>query len=450
MGGRHLHSPLCGGVRKDYVTTFAAEAVVISVYLVAFKLVAIRFGSVGFAEYALSRRVLAMLAPLVVLGLDVGLARFTASAQTGRSRSPDATAVLIITSIATVVVSGVLLTSQGSLGPLLYGSGGYSDLVRALPFLLAGSAAQMVAYSYFRGRLQVQLANALMVVNHGVVPVVVLAFGPWPVPGLLIALGVSWTVVSIAFMPAVHFGRKNVGTAIGKLVRFSLPRVPGDFLQLALFAFPAIIVAHAADLRLAGVVALGIAVIGMAGSALVPISFILLPVVSLMSSRGDDAGVSRQVSSILRPAAVLLVLATIVAEFLITPLLPLLIGHPGDVDRAVLSVLVLGMAPWGVFVTLRAVLDATYFRPVNAENMALTFAAFIAAVVTLALVGKLTPLLVCEVYVAALYLLAAMTLVRSWRVMAKRAGEVEVADEVALDPIIGMPVSEPDFRSDKL
>src|SRR2546429_6928880 len=65
-------------LRRDYVTTFITEILVIASWLVAFRLVAIQWGASAFGEYALSRRAFSLLSPLVVVGLDVAIARYVA------------------------------------------------------------------------------------------------------------------------------------------------------------------------------------------------------------------------------------------------------------------------------------------------------------------------------------------------------------------------------------
>src|SRR5215471_9666827 len=88
-----------GRVRRDYVTTFITEVLVIASYLVAFRLVASHFGQSGFAEYALSRRTLALVIPLTAIGLDVAVARYVAYSiahRSGRERGYPGAALLIM------------------------------------------------------------------------------------------------------------------------------------------------------------------------------------------------------------------------------------------------------------------------------------------------------------------------------------------------------------------
>jgi len=85
--------------RLNYATTFLTEALVIGSYLLAFRLVAGYAGTEGFGEYSLSRRTLSLLAPLAVLGADLGLARYASYAEaekSGKSSSFAAAALLLL------------------------------------------------------------------------------------------------------------------------------------------------------------------------------------------------------------------------------------------------------------------------------------------------------------------------------------------------------------------
>ncbi len=102
-------------MRRDYVTTFITEALVVAGYLLAFKLVADHLGASGFGEYALARRTLSLLLPLGVVGLDIGITRYVsyASAEKSPSAAGYVPAGLILMLVAVAIVSAVLLAFNG-------------------------------------------------------------------------------------------------------------------------------------------------------------------------------------------------------------------------------------------------------------------------------------------------------------------------------------------------
>src|SRR6266851_1795919 len=65
---------------REYGGTFATEFTVLACQLLTYKLAAHFLGKTGFAEYAVARRTISILYPIVLLGLGVGLPRYVAIA----------------------------------------------------------------------------------------------------------------------------------------------------------------------------------------------------------------------------------------------------------------------------------------------------------------------------------------------------------------------------------
>jgi len=410
-------------MKRDYITTFLSEIFVIATYLILFRLVAVQFGTVGFGEYALSRRTLTLLSPLAVLGLDVAVTRFVAIAL-GRSANPATYPVAALTVMAGswAVLSAVLVLFREPLANLFFGSSAYTGLILPLPVLLAGGDVHMIAYAYLRGRLQVQRANVLMVVNQGTIPLVAVATSGHSVVRILCVMGVGWLVAGLLALALAHISARGSLTArMRELTQFGLQRVPGDIFQFALFAAPAALVAHRADIRLAGLTAFGIAALGMIGSALSPISFILLPVASRSFASGSVEGLRHHVLTVARLTLVVLLLGVGVGELVADRVIAVYLGPAFVPGVSVLRVLMAGAVPWGVYLTLKSLVDARHQRAVNARNMAAASLFFFAVSAGL-LLAQAPELSFIIGFVISLYLLAALTLVEVRRVLRDTLG----------------------------
>ncbi|HKV89431.1 MAG TPA: class I SAM-dependent methyltransferase [Candidatus Dormibacteraeota bacterium] len=413
-------APIPGAnLRRDYVTTFLTEVLVIASYLVAFRLVAIRLGVAGFGEYALTRRNLALISPLVVVGLDVAIARYVAFATHKRASRPGgyAAVALLVMAVTVGIACALLLLFPALFANLLFGSPVYAGLVRALTVMLAGSSLHLIAYGFLRGRSQIQLANLLMALNHAVVPVAAVYLGK-DVPQILLLMGAGWIVISSVYLALAGLTFERRGEHMRELLRFGLPRVPGDFLQLALFALPGILVAHVVDVKTAGIVAFGVAALGMVGTALTPISFVLLPAVTGLFARGWGEQVRQRVIEVVRLAVPALVAGTLVLEFFAKPIIADYLGNQFAAGADVLRVIMIAALPWGLYVILKSVIDARYVRPINARNMAIAFATF----VLVALVSRLftsSYQLILVAFVSALFVLGALTVVEVFLIVVR-------------------------------
>src|SRR2546428_10836318 len=91
-------------------------------------------------------------------------------------------------------------------------------------------------------------------------------------------MGLSWIGISLVFLVSMPMSLTDLGGRLSELVRYGIPRVPGDFLQVALFSIPSILVAHVAGIAVAGIVAFCVAALGIVGLGGSPVNGILLPV----------------------------------------------------------------------------------------------------------------------------------------------------------------------------
>jgi len=404
-------------VKRDLATTFATEAVVIASYLLAFRLVATSLGTTGFGEYSLSRRTISLLLPLVLLGLDVGIARYVSYA--AAERSPRAqgypAAGLVIAAAAVTAVSIVLLLANQFWAQLFFGSSKYASLVLALPLVLAGAALHGIAYGYLRGLARIQRANLLMAANYGVVPLLAIVLFGSSAASILVAMGAGWAVVSLVPLFRLPMTTKDFRLRINELARFGVPRVPGDVFQLSLFAAPGILVAHAADIRLAGIVAFAIAALGMIGTGLTPVSFVLLPVAARMFAAGSIAGLRTRVLQVAGLTLGTTLVFVILLEIFAGPIVSIYLGPSFAAGADVLRLTLLAALPWGVYITLRSVIDAKHVQAINARNMIITFAVFVATTLVLrSAVDAVTGPIIA--FVVALNVLAALTLFEVYRI----------------------------------
>jgi len=412
--------------RFNYATTFLAEGVVIGSYLLAFKLIAAYSGTQGFGEYSLSRRTLSLLAPLVLLGADLGVARYVAYAEEEKSgKSPGyAAAALMVLTGGVAAVSVVLLVAAGFWGHVFFGSETYASLVLALPVLLAGSGLHSVAYGYLRGLQRIQAANVLMAVNMGLLPLAAIVLFHGSVAWILYAMGIGWTVASGIALVRLPFNLTGIKERLREMTRFGVPRMPGDFFSLLLFAMPGILIAQAADIRVAGIVAFGVAAVSMIGSSLTPVSFLLLPAAARLLAAGKVRQLRTEVVEVVGLTLAGTLVVVVLLEVFAGPIVSVYLGPSFSSGVTVLRLTLIGALPWAAYVTLRSVIDAHHVRPINARNLAISFVFALVLAFVLRRVADPTTGAVLA-FVLALWLLAGLTVIEVNRIANVFAGPVD-------------------------
>jgi O-antigen/teichoic acid export membrane protein len=274
---------------REYASTFLTEFAMMASQILLFKLAAHYLGKTGFSEYALARRTVSLLFPIPVLGLGVGLPRYIGFSN-GRGNSERALRYYGGTlwcvggaALACVLVVNVLARPFAY---LFFGDGAYWYLAFPLSLMTAGLCFHTVVCSYFRGHMAMNRANMLQFVNLALVPIVsFVAFGQ-SLARVLTAIGlistltasVGWLLTPIRAVAEVNWKETK------ELLRYGVQRVPGDFILVALFTFPATFVAHLKGVQEAGFVAFGISVVSMVGAVFAPVGLVLLPKATFMFS----------------------------------------------------------------------------------------------------------------------------------------------------------------------
>ncbi len=398
-------------MKRDFTTTFITEALVVAGYLLTFRLVANALGTSGFGEYALARRTLAVLVPLGALSLDVAVARYVAYAVSEGSerarRYAPAGIALVLAAVA--ILSALLLLFSGPLAELFFGSARYSNLVTPMPLLLLGGSLHGIAYGHLRGRSLILGANVLMALNQALIPVLAIVLFGSSVENILLAMGIGWIAVSLVFLAFVPMSLRDPWPQVKQLLRYGVPRLPGDLLRLTVFALPSLLVAHVADITSAGGVAFAVAAVGMLGTALAPVGFVMLPVAARLMAQGSIPELRRHVVQIAQVTAVALSVAIVVVELFAPQIVSLYLGprFAGTADS--LRVIVPAALPWGLYMSLGSVIDAHHVNPVNARNMGVAFGVFLPVAGALTLFHA-PPLWIAAAFVLSLYVLGALTL----------------------------------------
>jgi hypothetical protein len=153
----------------------------------------------------------------------------------------------------------------------------------------------------------------------------------------------------------------------------------------------------------------------MIGSGLTPVSFVLLPVAARLFASGSVRQLRAEIVEVVGITMAGTVLLVVILEVFAGPIVSVYLGPGFSSSVDILRLTLLGALPWGVFVTLRSVVDARHVHPINARNMVISFAGFVVLAVLLRRVTDDTTSAVLA-FVLALYLLAALTLIEVNRI----------------------------------
>jgi O-antigen/teichoic acid export membrane protein len=399
---------------KEYAWTFVTEFAVMASQILVYKLAAHYFGKEGFSEHAVARRTISLLSPLPLLGLSVALPRYIAFARgkggVERSGRYLGAAIWCVGSAVAICALAINVFS-GFFSYFFFGSSSYKHLAFPVSCVIVALALHGVVYSYFRGHPEMKRANLLQFINIGIVPLVAFGFFGWTLSGVLTALGLLSSGVALTamfFTPWRYLRIDSYGEA-KELLRCGVQRVPGDFIQMALLALPAIVVAHVRGVQEAGSVAFAVSVTVTMGSMFSPIGLVLLPKASTMLAGGSLKDLKSHLRKII--VGTICASGTLTLGILIFGATAIRLYLGPEFQRTVLmvKVIALGTLPYCLYMVLRNVIDAFHVNAVNAFNLLISLIAF-GCVSPLAFRIAPHPALILVGLIASVLLLAGLTL----------------------------------------
>lgn len=414
---------------SDLGTSLVSQAIVVAGNIVTLRLAAQCMDAAQVGEFALVRRVTAFLAPLLMLGLGVGLPRFLGrtAAEPGR-RAALALAGWILVLPATAAAASFLALAPQAAASLFFGTATAANLARPLAFLIVGNQVFLLVFAILRGELRIRAANGLQSTVIGVLPVIaILMLGSRGATATLTGIAwlslaiTSWMAMSVIRRAARATERPAIPAALRALAGYGLTRVPGDLALAGLYALGPILAAHVLDLRAAGSLAVGLSLVTALSAAFTPLGTVLLPRLSQQLGGPDAERVRARMPHFVGAAvhaAGFLALAGILFG---NDILRVFLGPQFTFPPAVLTLLVIGAAGNVLFVILRSVLDAETAVPLNAIHALVALGVLIATWTIAQRIDGLDPLLgICSAVAISLLALGVATLAATLRRFALR------------------------------
>lgn len=360
-------------IGRDSLLTYLTEGLALLGMVLAFRLAAAT-GKHDLDLYVIARRTVAFLFPVVLMGAMVGLTRYVAM-----SPSPAVARRYLLGALSWVLPLGALLCLLCVLfaRPLawsLFDDPRSEVLVPPIGVMTAGIALHGVAYGYLRGRGSIVLANLLQLVVLAIGPCLAFVLFEDMVAALWFT-AVSWALAPLlCVLPDLLAGSAGpIGRERGELLRYGLPRVPGDVALGALLTIPGYVALRTHGLGLSGEVGFGATLLNIAAAVFSPVALLLLPSAATQLVRGDHLGLAQRVSRMSGIILAASVALTLGFELLAAPVLRIYLGEAGDSYVPMARIVFIGALPFAYFNGMRSLLDAYFRTPRNGINLSKSF-----------------------------------------------------------------------------
>jgi len=325
-----------------------------------------RRGVQVFEGYNLGKRLASTAVPLLVMGLNLGLAKLLAEVS-GALRERRIVAGYRLVLSLTILMS-VVLVLMPRMQVFIVGSAGWEFW--ALWAYTLGMTFNLVVYSTHRGSLAQSKANRNNILAVGLLPALVVLIAPSSTTatvllaliGAVLLLTQGLRVAWIAFRGGVQPVSRD---DYALLLRYSMPRLPAGILAAAALAVGPWVVHRAGASADAAFLLAGLSVIQLAGAAFAGFSMVLLPRISAMAIAGDVDKARRTVGSVVSLMLVGCAGAVPVLFLGMRSLVQVWLGPNFMAAVPILRIFALGIPAVVLYGVLTSVTDAAVRFPVN-------------------------------------------------------------------------------------
>ena len=415
---------------RDYALTFVTEFIVLLAGVAVYKFAAKQLGETGFSEYAIVRRTVSFIQPLLIIGLGVGIPRYVAFASVDNSQEKSGAYFIsgfLIIEIITIFFLAIfnILSSQFSFW--IFGNETFSFFIPYMSLMIFGVITHSIVYSYLRGKIKMGAANTLQLLNLGIIPICVFSMTN-DIKDILLFTGIIWTAVSIIFLIAIFITLKwnteNIISHGKELLLYGIQRVPGDVALAGFLALPAYFTAHLIDdnLKTAGFVAFGMSLLNMAGAAFGPICLLLLPQASKVIATKDFSKLKIYSNRIALLTLMITVFALLIFELFTKTILQIYLGETSTSLILCVRIIMFACVGYSIYISLRSILDAYYVKAINTKNIFISFIVFIIPSLYI-VVQKLNFTYILFVFIGSMSLLGFLTYLETKKIFFREIEE---------------------------
>lgn len=364
---------------QDLLTTGFRQIGVVLFGVFLIKIMSAALNKEYFGLFILMRRWVTILLPLLTLNLSIGLARYVSY------EKDQARFYLNISLIVSIVLSSFIFIFvtlfNKTFSKLLFSDANYSNFVFILMVFLFANILNLIPYSYFRGKMDMNAANILRILftgfpvllglvlllikiknNAHILTLYFLIYSLWGVIiGCYYLRGEFFPVLKTTF----ETNRETIFSKSRGIFTFSLVRIPAVFFNSLILSFPALIAAYKISVVAAGYMGIVVAVLRLLAIFSMPFNMIFVPKFSSLIKDNHMENI-RQYSMVVLDFIFTFLPILVVIIFGLTRYIILMwVGSAYLVTVNSVAIAILFSMFYLAFALIRGILDGLFVFPYN-------------------------------------------------------------------------------------
>lgn len=371
-------------VFKDILLTFLTEGTVLMAVIFIYRLIAKNFGPQGIGEYSLIRRVISIVQPLILLGVSIGLPRYIAIAKNKSEKILYVKIATLIIIFSNLFFLFIILLLKENFAKIFLGS--ITNIHLVIPFLvlLIGLNFHVLIYCCFQGQLMTSVFNFLQILNLALIPITILLLKEISLRKTVILMGIGIIFTSLLFFSLFlikdiikPFNKHYYKQTLKNLLKYSIPRIPGDFAFMALFSLGPIFVAHLSSIEDVGYLSISQKIVSLAASAIFPLGLILLPKISSLISQGEYNYIKTNIDIIIGFVIHIFIFVCIQLMIFSDIIVKYWLGEKFINAVKIMRIVSISTIFYAFYVSMRSVIDAAEVKPLNTINLLIALSIFL-------------------------------------------------------------------------
>lgn len=367
-------------IYNKYIITFVFSLINAFFNFWFFRMALKDFGEDSFYYYAYSRRIIAFVGPILMMGVGVGLPRYMGVYfKYKRDISILLTSGLLIVSIISIAWGLINLILNNYITGILWGQTNHFTLSLNLSvclFLISISIWNVI-HSYYRGKLLVIASGIILLGIESVIPM--LGFQ------LMKSLDQIYYLISILLIITavttiiLILKKKRVLprlAVIKKLLRYGVGRIPGDLALSLLVFLPSFFAVSFLSIEYAGIISFAGALLTLTTIPASAISFNILSRSAYLYINNKML-LRKEIEKILIGGAVYGIAAYLFLKFMLGSLIIWFMDISLLKHLAIMEYILLAIPPYLIFILLRSVIDGTETKAHNSKNLTISLLVFI-------------------------------------------------------------------------
>ncbi len=404
-------------IYNKYLITFVFSIINAFFNFYFFRSALKNLGEESFYYYAYSRRIIAFVSPILIMGIGVGLPRYMGVYfKYKRDTSILLSSSLVIVSIMAIVWGMFNLTFNEFMTSIIWGkvSKFTLSLNLSISLFLFSFCLWGIIHSYFRGKIMVVTSGILLLIVESFIPFL----GFYFINSLnIIYYFISTSLIGFAVvMLIILFKKKFVFpsyTVIIKLLKYGIRRIPGDLAFSLLVFLPSFFAITLLNIEYAGIISFAGAILTLSALPASAISFNILSRSAFLFLNNKKL-LKNEVKKILIVGILYGIITYTFFKFMLVDLITWFMDPALLKYIEIMEYFLIAIPAYVIFILLRSVIDGTKIKAYNSRNLLISLIVFL----TFALIAILYHSVNTIIFgiIAAYFSLGLLSLIRVYKI----------------------------------